>query len=56
MGSMDCLRCLDGDAKLAELTYRNDDLQKMFLCDGCVRYFGDESGVREIALPRTPGA
>lgn len=50
---MDCHRCLEGEAKLVKLTYRNGDTQEMFLCESCMRYFEADDGVHEIALAQT---
>lgn len=53
MGAMECHRCLDGEAGLAKLTYANGDVQKMFLCDGCVGYFEADESVQRVQLAQT---
>lgn len=50
---MECHRCLEGDATLAKLTYRNGDIHEMFLCERCIHYFETKEGVSDIAVAQT---
>lgn len=52
-GTMDCLRCLEGEGKLAKLTYENDDTQQLYLCERCLRNFEADDTVRRVAVAST---
>lgn len=50
---MDCLRCLQREGILSELTYENGDQQRLYLCGSCTRYFEADQTVSDIAQAST---
>lgn len=51
---MECLVCLEENATLMTLSFTNNDVIEMYLCEECIDRFTFDSAVTDISLADMP--
>lgn len=45
---MDCIVCLEGEARPVSMRFTNGDTNTLYLCEGCIEGYGSNPFVAEI--------